>query len=94
MSDIASPRRDFGLSDLSLHGALGLLSVVVVIGGLTFWATQTRIAGAVHAPGNVVVESFAKSIQHQDGGTVAAFYVRDGDIVKPANCWRRSTAPW
>lgn len=82
MSDIASPRRDFGLSDLSLHGALGLISVVVVIGGLTFWATQTRIAGAVHAPGNVVVESFAKSIQHQDGGTVAAFYVRDGDIVE------------
>lgn len=82
MSLAAVPGGDFEFPSLRRQGVFGVLSVIVLIGGLTVWAAQTRISGAVAAPGNVVIDSFAKSIQHQDGGTVAAIYVRDGDKVE------------
>lgn len=71
-SDLASFRR---------HGLVGLLAVVVLFGGFTYWAATTELSGAVAAPGTVVVDGFAKRIQHQEGGIVKAIHVRDGDVV-------------
>ncbi len=51
------------------------------LAGGSLWASQAEIAGAVAAPGTIMVDSFAKKIQHQEGGTVKAIHVRDGDIV-------------
>ncbi|MEO8685688.1 MAG: biotin/lipoyl-binding protein, partial [Devosia sp.] len=75
--------RSFGNESRSLrwHGLVGFVAVFGLFGGFTLWASQTEISGAVAAPGSVVVEGFAKKIQHQDGGIVKAFYVRDGDVV-------------
>jgi len=75
----ATRRND--LSSLNLHGLLGLLAVVGLAGGFAFWASQSEIAGAVAAPGTVTLDSFAKKVQHQEGGIVKAIYVRDGDTV-------------
>ena len=63
-----------------LHVSLALaLLLVVGVGG---WATGTQIAGAVIAPGQLVVESEVKKVQHPSGGVVGALLARDGMRVK------------
>lgn len=59
-------------------GALGVLLLGLLIGG---WIAQASIAGAVIAPGSVVVRGKPKSIQHLDGGIVSAILVRNGEHV-------------
>ena len=63
------------------HTRLGLALVIAVIAGLGGWAAATEISGAVIAPGQVVVASNVKKVQHPNGGIVAALNVRDGDTV-------------
>ncbi|WP_375455448.1 HlyD family type I secretion periplasmic adaptor subunit [uncultured Methylobacterium sp.] len=60
--------------------ALGLGTALVV--GVGGWAAFTDIAGAVIAPGQLVVESDVKKVQHPTGGVVGQLLVRDGDRVK------------
>ena len=52
------------------------------IGGLGGWAATTDLAGAVLAPGTVVVASSVKKIQHPTGGVVGQIFVKNGDHVK------------
>src|SRR4051812_10832654 len=63
-----------------------ILSGAVVAGLLAFgvggWAATAEIAGAVIAPGLLVVESDVKKVQHPTGGVVGELRVRDGDRVK------------
>ncbi|WP_373322597.1 biotin/lipoyl-binding protein, partial [Methylobacterium cerastii] len=60
--------------------ALGLgVALVVGVGG---WATFTQISGAVIAPGQLVVESDVKKVQHPTGGVVGQLLVREGQAVK------------
>ncbi|WP_336492520.1 HlyD family type I secretion periplasmic adaptor subunit [Methylobacterium nigriterrae] len=68
----ASIRRHLALS-LGLAGAL-----VLGIGG---WAALTQISGAVIAPGQLVVESDVKKVQHPTGGVVGELRVREGARV-------------
>ena len=56
--------------------------VVFLLGGIAVWAASTQISGAVIAPGNVVVDSNAKKVQHPTGGIVSEVRVRDGDHVR------------
>jgi HlyD family secretion protein len=60
----------------------GLAIVVVLIGGVGGWATATQLAGAVIAPGTIVVESNIKKVQHPTGGVVGEILVREGSEVK------------
>ena len=60
----------------------GVATVVVLLGGIGGWATTTELSGAVIAPGNIVVESYVKKIQHPYGGVVSAILVREGDAVE------------
>ena len=46
------------------------------------WASLTQISGAVIAPGQLVVESDVKKVQHPTGGVVGQLLVREGDRVK------------
>ena len=63
-----------------LSVAVGLgLALVVGVGG---WATFTQISGAVIAPGQLVVESDVKKVQHPTGGVVGELRVREGQKVK------------
>lgn len=50
--------------------------------GLGGWASTTEIAGAIVAPGSLVVETNVKKVQHPTGGVVGEVRVKDGDRVK------------
>jgi HlyD family secretion protein len=67
---------------IRLHLIIGLAIVVVLAGGLGGWASTTEISGALIAPGQVVVDSNIKKVQHPTGGVVGEVRVRDGDLVK------------
>ncbi|HEV7438499.1 MAG TPA: biotin/lipoyl-binding protein, partial [Methylobacterium sp.] len=69
----ASIRRHLALT-------LGLSTALVV--GVGGWATMTEISGAVIAPGQLVVDSNVKKVQHPTGGVVGELRVREGDTVK------------
>jgi membrane fusion protein, type I secretion system len=60
----------------------GLVISVILIGGVGGWATTTQLAGAVMAPGTVVVESMVKKVQHPTGGIVGQILVKEGDQVE------------
>jgi membrane fusion protein, type I secretion system len=53
--------------------------LAVGVGG---WAGTTELAGALIAPGSIVVDSNVKKVQHPTGGVVGELRVRDGDRVK------------
>ena len=53
--------------------------VVLCLGGS---ATMTELAGAVVAPGYLVVDTNVKKVQHPTGGVVGELHVRDGMRVK------------
>lgn len=59
----------------------GLVIVALVFGGLGTWAAVAPLSGAVIAPGVVTVETNRKTVQHLEGGIVAALFVREGQEV-------------
>ena len=64
------------------HLIAGLAVVLLLAGGLGGWASTVPISGALIAPGQVVVDSNVKKVQHPTGGVVGEVRVRDGDLVK------------
>ncbi|MBK4216568.1 HlyD family type I secretion periplasmic adaptor subunit [Paracoccus caeni] len=56
--------------------------MLVLFSGFGLWATQSRIAGAVVASGQVEVEQQRQVVQHPDGGVVQEIAVKDGDKVE------------
>lgn len=60
----------------------GLAVLVVLLGGIGAWATTAELAGAVIAPGTVVVESNVKKVQHPTGGVIKEILVKQGDAVR------------
>jgi HlyD family secretion protein len=64
------------------HLLAGLAIVALLAGGVGGLAATTELSGAVIAPGNLVVESNVKKVQHPTGGVVGEVRVRDGDKVK------------
>nr|GAJ32646.1 alkaline protease secretion protein aprE [Bradyrhizobium sp. DOA9] len=67
---------------IKFHLLLGLAIVVVLVAGLGGWASTVLISGALIAPGQIVVESNVKKVQHPTGGVVGEVRARDGDLVK------------
>ncbi|ACL57508.1 HlyD family type I secretion periplasmic adaptor subunit [Methylobacterium nodulans] len=78
------PARPPATADASIrrHLQASLLLSVALVGGVGGWAAFTQISGAVIAPGQMVVESDVKKVQHPTGGVVGELRVRDGDRVK------------
>jgi len=72
-----NPMRTVRRLELTGYALLALL-----FGGAGVWASTAHIAGAVIAPGSVVVRSNVKKVQHPTGGVVAEIDVHDGDHVK------------
>ena len=60
---------------------VGLAITVLLVGGVGGWAATTQLAGAVIAPGTIVVESSVKKVQHPSGGVVGEILVKEGDRV-------------
>ncbi len=67
---------------LRRHQILGVISLVLLVGGIGGWAYTASIAGAIIAQATVVVESNSKEVQHLEGGIVARLNVRNGDRVE------------
>lgn len=67
---------------IKFHLILGLAIVLVIVVGLGGWASTVLISGALIAPGQIVVESNVKKVQHPTGGVVGEVRARDGDLVK------------
>src|SRR5438309_491499 len=67
---------------IRFHLMLGLGIVLVLMVGLGGWGSTVQISGALIAPGQIVVESNVKKVQHPTGGVVGEVRARDGDVVK------------
>jgi HlyD family secretion protein len=64
------------------HTIAGVAVVVFLTFGVGVWAGTAQIAGALIAPGTIVVDSNVKKIQHPTGGVVRELRVHDGDRVR------------
>ena len=60
----------------------GIAATLLLVGSVSVWATTTDIAGAVIAPGVLVVDTNLRKVQHLTGGVIGEILVRDGDRVK------------
>lgn len=60
----------------------GILTVFITFGVLLGWAGSAPLASAIIAPGQIVVSSRNKIVQHYDGGRVKNIYFKEGDIVQ------------
>jgi HlyD family secretion protein len=69
-------------ASIRLHLIIGLSVVGLLAGGLGGWASTQQISGALIAPGQIVVESNVKKVQHPTGGVVGEVRAHDGDLVK------------
>lgn len=63
-----------------LRNGLRMLTIVALVAGV--WMVAVPLAAAVIVPGNLVVQSNVKTIQHPTGGIVAEIAVHDGMRVK------------
>jgi HlyD family secretion protein len=79
---LASGRAHGVRHSIRLHLMVGLVVVGVLAGGLGGWAATQQISGALIAPGQIVVESNVKKVQHPTGGVVGEVRARDGDLVR------------
>ena len=60
----------------------GFAAAFLLVAGVGGWAATTDVSGAVIAPGQLVVDSNVKKVQHPTGGVVGELLVKDGDQVK------------
>ncbi len=68
-------------SDLLNRTVLGLVIVAALALGVGGWSATAELSGAVIAPGQLVVDSHVKRVQHPTGGVVGEIRVRNGDRV-------------
>jgi len=59
----------------------GYLTLVLLVVGIGGWASASKIESAVIAPGAVIVEGKAKTVQHLNGGIIKDIFVKDSDFV-------------
>ncbi|TCM60286.1 biotin/lipoyl-binding protein, partial [Rhizobium sp. BK068] len=71
--------RQFGITSRILASSALAGALVFAIGG---WAAQAKLSGAVITHGQVVVSEQVKTIQHRDGGIIAAIRVDNGTAVR------------
>jgi HlyD family secretion protein len=67
---------------IRLHMIVGLAVVAVLTCGIGGWASTQEISGALIAPGQIVVETNVKKVQHPTGGVIGEIRAHDGDAVK------------
>src|ERR1700743_3989425 len=81
-SVIGSSKAQDTRASIRCRVVVGLTVVILLAGGLFGWASTAEISGALIAPGQIVVESNVKKVQHPTGGVVGELLAHDGDIVK------------
>jgi len=78
-------------ASIRLHLIIGLAVIVVLAGGLGGWAATAQISGALIAPGQIVVDTNVKKVQHPTGGVVGEVRVPMALRSRPATWWCGST---
>jgi protease secretion system membrane fusion protein len=68
-------------TDESTHTRLGWIIVLIGVGGFMLWAMFAPLDKGVPISGSLSVASNRKAIQHQNGGTIEAILVKEGDVV-------------
>lgn len=61
---------------------IGLVIVLVFFVGFLGWALFARLDAAAFAPGAVAVAGNRQTVQHEQGGTIKAIHVKEGQSVK------------
>ena len=86
MIDLSAPRTDQAAGILGAairrHILVGWVGSGAMIAALAAMATMVDFAGAIIAPGHVVVDSSVKKVQPAATGTIVAIQVKDGDRVR------------
>lgn len=82
LDDMIDAERAQNRGAVRLAIAGGVVAVLLLAGGFGGWAATTDIAGAVIAPGRLVVDTDVKKVQHPTGGVVGELFVREGDRVR------------
>ena len=77
-----SPTRSRHEQALRRSATTGLAVIGLFGGTIGLWAATSTLSGAVVAPGQFVVDSNVKKVQHPTGGIVGELRVREGDRVK------------
>lgn len=77
MSQLTASQRS-----IQRHVLAGVAIFGVLVFGVGGWAATAQLAGAVIAPGTVVVDSNVKKVQHPTGGIVSDLLVREGQVVQ------------
>jgi HlyD family secretion protein len=77
-----APPPPVALASIKRHLAVALGLGLVLLPGIGGWATLTQVSAAVIAPGQLVVESDVKKVQHPTGGVIGEIRVREGSRVK------------
>ncbi|MCJ2013599.1 HlyD family type I secretion periplasmic adaptor subunit [Methylobacterium sp. J-076] len=81
-STVSLPPVKTALGSIRDHLVVATALSAILVLGIGGWATYTMISGAVIAPGQLVVESDVKKVQHPTGGVVGELLVREGSRVK------------
>ena len=74
--------REAGGMGIGRTVALGIVVLGTFVGGFGVWAAMAPLESAAVAPGIVGVTGKRKTIQHLEGGIVAAILVREGERVR------------
>ncbi len=61
---------------------MGVISVLVLFGGLGTWAALAPLDSAAIGPGVVVLENYRMAVDHLEGGIVAEVHAREGQWAK------------
>ena len=78
---VSSGRKFMSEEDLESPKRIGKIITLVVFGIFGLWGSLYPIDGAIHAGGQIVVETYRKPIQHLEGGIVKEVLVSDGTVV-------------
>jgi len=62
----------------SLLGVIVIIVVFVFLGG---WAVFAKMDLSIKAPGEIIVKTYPKNVEHTKGGKIEQIYVKDGDFV-------------
>ncbi|MBC7860804.1 MAG: HlyD family type I secretion periplasmic adaptor subunit [Burkholderiaceae bacterium] len=69
-------------TDARVYSRMGWLVVLFGVCGFLLWAALAPLDKGMPLSGTVAKETNRKTVQHQNGGTIADILVKDGDVVK------------
>jgi HlyD family type I secretion membrane fusion protein len=69
-------------TELRREGWAAALVIGLVLGSLLTWGALAQLDSGAIAPGSVIPSGRVRTVQHLEGGVIAAIHVKDGDTVR------------